>query len=74
MILGLSQPLETLVQGFADATHPIVKGFMVGRTIWGEASRAWFAGEIDDATLVAQAAGRFGQLVDAWRSTRKEAR
>ena len=74
VILGLSQPLETLVQGFADATHPIVKGFMVGRTIWGDASRAWLAGTIGDAALIEQVAGRFGQLVEAWRSTRKDAR
>ena len=74
VILGLNQPLETLAQGFAQATHPIVKGFMVGRTIWGEASRAWLAGEIDDDTLVARVAERFGQLAQAWRSTRKEAR
>ena len=52
VILGLSQPLEVLVQGFAEATHPIVKGFMVGRTIWDKASRSWFKGETDDAALV----------------------
>ncbi len=74
VILGLNQPLDALAAGFAQATHPIVKGFMVGRTIWGEASRAWLKGEIDDAALVAQAAGRFGQLVQAWRSTRRESR
>jgi 5-dehydro-2-deoxygluconokinase len=74
VILGLNQPLEALVQGFAAATHPIVKGFMVGRTIWGDASRDWLQGEIDDAALVEQVAGRFGQLVAAWRNTRKAAR
>ena len=74
VILGLNQPLETLAESFAQATHPIVKGFMVGRTIWGEASRAWLAGEIDDDTLVARVAERFGRLAQAWRSTRKEAR
>ena len=73
VILGLSQPLEVLAQGFAEATHPIVKGFMVGRTIWDKASRSWFKGETDDAALVEQVAARFGRLVDAWRSTRKEA-
>ncbi|MES2960619.1 MAG: 5-dehydro-2-deoxygluconokinase [Pseudomonadota bacterium] len=67
VILGLNQPLESLVQGFAQASHPIVKGFMVGRTIWGDASRAWLKGEIDDAALIDQAASRFGSLVEAWR-------
>jgi 5-dehydro-2-deoxygluconokinase len=73
VILGLNQPLETLAQGFAQATHPIVKGFMVGRTIWGDASRAWLADEIDDGALVERSAERFGRLVQAWRA-RKESR
>ena len=74
VILGLNQPIEALAQGFAQATHPIVKGFMVGRTIWGDASRAWLAGEIDDGLLIERVAERFGLLVQAWRSTRKETR
>jgi len=68
VILGLNQPLEGLVQGFAQATHPIVKGFMVGRTIWGDPSRDWLRGDIDNATLIARVAERFGRLVEAWRS------
>jgi len=67
VLLGLNQPLDVLVQGFAQAQHPIVKGFMVGRTIWGDACRAWFNGKIDDAALVEQVAERFGRLVQAWR-------
>ena len=73
VVLGLNQPLDALVQGFAQATHPIVKGFMVGRTIWGDASRAWLAGEIDDDALVERSAERFSRLVEAWRA-RKESR
>jgi len=73
VILGLNQPLEALLASFAAATHPIVKGFMVGRTIWGDASQAWLRSEIGDAGLVEQVAGRFGQLVEAWRSTRRVA-
>ena len=71
VILGLNQPLDALAAGFAQALPPIVKGFMVGRTIWGDASRAWLQGKIDDAALIDQAAARFGLLVEAWRSTRK---
>ena len=68
MILGLNQPLDALAAAFAQATHPIVKGFMVGRTIWGDASRAWFQGEIDDAALITQVSARFACLVEAWRA------
>jgi 5-dehydro-2-deoxygluconokinase len=70
VVLGLNQPMERLVEGFAQATHPIVRGFMVGRTIWGEACAEWLSGRIDDATLIARVAERFGTLVRAWRGTR----
>jgi 5-dehydro-2-deoxygluconokinase len=75
VLLGLNQPMDKLIDGFAAAaTHPIVRGFMVGRTIWGEASREWLAGTIDDAVLIERTASRFGQLVEAWRATRKDSR
>ncbi len=74
VLLGLNQPMERLIDGFSAATHPIVRGFMVGRTIWGEASREWLAGTIDDAVLVDRTASRFGQLVQAWRQTRSNTR
>jgi 5-dehydro-2-deoxygluconokinase len=70
VLLGLNQPMERLVEGFAQATHPIVRGFMVGRTIWGEPCRAWLAGSIDDETLIARVAERFAALAAAWRTTR----
>ncbi len=75
VLLGLNQPMERLIDGFtAAAAHPVVRGFMVGRTIWGEASREWLAGTIDDAALIERTASRFGQLVEAWRATRKDSR
>jgi len=74
VILGLNQPLESLAQGFAQATHPIVKGFMVGRTLWAEPSLRWLKGEIDDAAFVNEAAANFTALVDAWRASRKSIR
>ncbi len=71
VILGLNQPLEALAQGFAQATHPIVKGFMVGRTLWAAPSLRWLKGEIDDAAFVDETAHNFAMLVDAWRRSRK---
>ena len=67
VILGLNQPLDAMAAAFAQATHPIVKGFMVGRTIWGEAAAAWLRGEIDDTALVQRCAERYAALIDAWR-------
>ncbi|HEV8691661.1 MAG TPA: PfkB family carbohydrate kinase, partial [Ideonella sp.] len=70
VILGLNQPLEDLMRGFADAANPLVKGFMVGRTLWAGPSLSWLRGDIDDRRLVAQVADNFAALVDAWRSRR----
>jgi 5-dehydro-2-deoxygluconokinase len=67
VILGLNQPLEALAAAFGEARHPIVKGFMVGRTIWGEASAAWLSGAIGDEALVGHVAERYGALAKAWR-------
>ena len=73
VILGLNQPLADLAAGFAAATHPIVKGFMVGRSLWAEPARAWLGNHIDDDAFVAAVATNFETLVDAWRATRPHA-
>ena len=71
VLLGLSQPMETLVAAFeATSAVPVVKGFAVGRTIFNDAARAWLAGEIDDAEAVTRLADRFSHLVRAWRRAR----
>lgn len=74
VILGLDQPLEALCEAFEAATHPIVKGFMVGRTIWGDAARAWLAGRLDDGGLVAEAGARYARLVRAWQHRKENPR
>ncbi len=68
VILGLNQPLDALSDSFAQASNPIVKGFMVGRSIWAEPARRWLANDIDDAALVQQVADNFATLVQAWRA------
>ncbi|WP_436295910.1 bifunctional 5-dehydro-2-deoxygluconokinase/5-dehydro-2-deoxyphosphogluconate aldolase, partial [Variovorax sp. LjRoot178] len=70
VILGLSQPLEELVAGFAQARVPLVKGFMVGRSVWCGPSQAWLRGEIDDTGFKALVAANFLRLVDGWRASR----
>jgi 5-dehydro-2-deoxygluconokinase len=49
---------------------PAVKGFAVGRTIFVDAARAWMAGKMDDEAAIADMAGRFRELTDAWLRTR----
>jgi 5-dehydro-2-deoxygluconokinase len=70
VILGLNQPIAHLVDSFRNATNPIVKGFMVGRSLWVAESLAWLRGDIDDATFVSRVAANYTVLVDAWRNRR----
>lgn len=71
VLLGLSQPTETLLAAFgATAGAPVVKGFAVGRTIFHEPARAWLSNEIDDTTAVNQLAATLSYLVEAWRRAR----
>src|SRR5690606_8417101 len=53
VMLGLEAPMETLTAGFAAAhTSSTVRGFAVGRTIFADAAKAWFAGTISDDEAV----------------------
>jgi 5-dehydro-2-deoxygluconokinase len=71
VLLGLSAPEAELVSSFeAAAPFNIVKGFAVGRTIFHEAARDWFAGRICDDEAVAALAGKLSGLVAAWRKAR----
>ena len=74
VILGLNQPIAHLVDSFRNATNPIVKGFMVGRSLWMEESLAWLHGNIDDVTFVHRVAANYTVLVDAWRNRRSMVR
>ncbi|PZR93725.1 MAG: 5-dehydro-2-deoxygluconokinase [Stutzerimonas stutzeri] len=69
VLLGLDAPLPELEAAFRLAqTARTVKGFAVGRSIFGEAARGWLAGTLDDEAATAMMAERFGRLVDAWEA------
>ncbi|CAG9183363.1 bifunctional 5-dehydro-2-deoxygluconokinase/5-dehydro-2-deoxyphosphogluconate aldolase [Cupriavidus pinatubonensis] len=68
VILGLAQPLDQLVAAFSEARSSIVKGFMVGRSVWAEPGLAWLRGELDDAGFQQQAATNFLSLIHGWQS------
>lgn len=71
VVLGLDAPEEELAESFALAAgQPLVKGFAVGRTIFGDAARAWLKGEMSDADAVAQMAERFTRLCGVWDEAR----
>jgi 5-dehydro-2-deoxygluconokinase len=71
VILGLNARIDELAEAFREAaTSRTCRGFVVGRTIFQEPSRAWLAGRIDDAALVAEVRSNFEALVRLWREAR----
>lgn len=74
VVLGLDAPEAELAASFiAAASHDLVKGFAVGRTIFGDVARAWLKGETDDAGAVAEMERRFARLCGTWDAARKAA-
>ncbi len=74
LVLGLDAPEEELAASFVlAAQQPLVKGFAVGRTIFGEAARKWMAGEIGDREAVDEMAGNYQRLCEIWDAARSEA-
>ncbi|MCR9108965.1 5-dehydro-2-deoxygluconokinase [Marivita sp. XM-24bin2] len=75
VVLGLDAPEADLAASFAlAAKQPLVKGFAVGRTIFGDAARAWLQGEMNDADAVAQMADRYSRLCRIWDDARRGAK
>lgn len=71
VVLGLDAPAEELETSLAIAAgFDLVKGFAVGRTIFGEAARKWLSGAIGDAEAVAEMASRYRSLCDVWDKAR----
>lgn len=69
VLLGLDAPPEELMAAFRIAKKArTVKGFAVGRTIFGDAARAWLKGEIGDAAAVQEMTERFSALCRAWEA------
>ena len=74
VVLGLDAPEAELAASFAlAAKQKLVKGFAIGRTIFGDAARGWLAGEMDDAAAVAMMSARYARLCAVWDEARAQA-
>ena len=74
VVLGLDAPQDALAASFElAARQPLVKGFAVGRTIFGDAARAWMTGGMSDAEAITQMADRYLGLCDLWDKARAKA-
>lgn len=71
VVLGLDASEEALANSLALAAgHDLVKGFAIGRTIFGDAARGWFAGRLTDAEAVQHMASRYARLCAIWDAAR----
>ncbi|EPL9569195.1 bifunctional 5-dehydro-2-deoxygluconokinase/5-dehydro-2-deoxyphosphogluconate aldolase [Providencia rettgeri] len=68
VLLGLDAPQDELQAGFnAAAGKSIVKGFAVGRTLFGKPSLEWMKGELNDDELVQKIKANYLNLIALWR-------
>lgn len=78
VVLGLDAGMDELKASFrAAAQFDLVKGFAVGRSIFGGPARRWLAGETGDEEAVDEMAQAYAALCAAWdeaRGIRGEAR
>ena len=71
VVLGLDASEAALGASLALAAgHDLVKGFAIGRTIFGDAARGWFAGKITDDQAVADMASKYARLCGIWDAAR----
>ena len=74
VVLGLDAPEDELAASFAlAARQPLVKGFAVGRTIFGQTARDWLAGDIDEAEAVRRMTANYANLCRIWDNARSAA-
>ena len=74
LLLGLDASEEQVAQSFeVAACHAVCRGFAIGRTIFGQPARDWFAGSIDDADAVARVAAGYARMIELWRRQRPAA-
>lgn len=72
LLLGLDAPMEALADSLARAAAvPVVRGFAVGRTIFGDVARRWFAGALDESAAIDIMARRFTDLAERWQAARQ---
>jgi 5-dehydro-2-deoxygluconokinase len=68
VLLGLDAPAKKLEEAFVVAESArMVRGFAIGRTVFGHAARTWFSGDMNDEDAISDMAEKFGQLASNWR-------
>lgn len=74
LVLGLDAPSEELQKSFQIAArHELVKGFAVGRTIFGEVARLWMAGKCSDDEAISRIETNYRNMCGTWGNARLKA-
>lgn len=72
LLLGMEASEAVLQRGFeAAATQPWCRGFAVGRSIFGDAATAWFAGQMNDQQVIEQVSQRYARLIRLWQDAQQ---
>lgn len=75
VVLGLDASEAELSASFAlAAKQPLVKGFAVGRTIFGNAARRWMAGELSNDEAIIEMKDKYARLCGIWDKARNLAK
>lgn len=73
VVLGLEAPQEELAQSLKIAAEfDLVKGFAIGRTIFADPARLWFAGQMSDDEAINEMAARYQNLCNIWDGLRQQ--
>ncbi len=74
VILGLDAPEAELAASFRVAAgFDLVRGFAVGRTIFGQVASQWLRDELTDSAAVDEMAARYMRLCNIWDKAREQA-
>ncbi|WP_319532255.1 5-dehydro-2-deoxygluconokinase [uncultured Cohaesibacter sp.] len=74
VVLGLDAQMDELKASFAQAAKfDLVRGFAVGRTIFGDAARAYMLGEMTGEAAIAEMTEKYASLCAVWDEVRSAA-
>jgi len=65
-----AEPHELDAAMAAAAGEPLVRGFAIGRAIFARPATEWFAGRMDDDTLVDDVACTYRSRIEKWEALR----
>jgi 5-dehydro-2-deoxygluconokinase len=72
LVLGMDASGAALRESFEQAVrNPWVRGFAVGRSIFGHAAEEWFAGRATDSQVVQEVRHRYEEVIASWETAER---